>query len=387
MFRVFVHWLSTQPFLFRQLSSLKYIFLAGEALSALVVNKFRELDISGKIHLENIYGPTEAAVYAAQYSLSEWGGGANIPIGKPLQNVNLYILDPWNHVSPVGVRGELCIAGIGLARGYLNNPESTAEKFDRDKRKKIPGERVYRSYKSYMSHIYHTGDQARWLPDGNIEFLGRIDHQVKVRGFRIEPGEIEYQLLKHDEIEAALVTILSQEDGDQYLCAYIVRAGAVPVTPSPDKQPLTTAGLREYLSQSLPDYMIPSYFVEIEKIPLTPGGKLDRKALPKPGFIPDSEYVAPRNEIEEKLAAVWSEILGLKKDTISIEANFFGLGGHSLKAIILTTMIYKEFNVKLPLTEIFKTSTIKGIASLIKVFKWAEPGETTVEQKMEEIEI
>jgi amino acid adenylation domain-containing protein len=387
MFRVFVHWLSTQPFLFRQLSSLKYIFLAGEALSALVVNKFRELDISGKIRLENIYGPTEAAVYAAQYSLSEWGGGANIPIGKPLQNVNLYILDPWNHVSPVGVRGELCIAGIGLARGYLNNPESTAEKFDRDKRKKIPGERVYRSYKSYMSHIYHTGDQARWLPDGNIEFLGRIDHQVKVRGFRIEPGEIEYQLLKHDEIEAALVTILSQEDGDQYLCAYIVRAGAVPVTPSPDKQPLTTAGLREYLSQSLPDYMIPSYFVEIEKIPLTPGGKLDRKALPKPGFIPDSEYVAPRNEIEEKLAAVWSEILGLKKDTISIEANFFGLGGHSLKAIILTTMIYKEFNVKLPLTEIFKTSTIKGIASLIKVFKWAEPGETTVEQKMEEIEI
>ncbi len=404
MFRVFVHWLSTQPLLFRQLSSLKYIFLAGEALSALEVNKFRELDISGRIRLENIYGPTEAAVYAAQYSLSEWDGSTNIPIGKPLQNVNLYILDQWKHVSPVGVRGELCIAGIGLARGYLNNPGLTARGFcpwrtrGTDKNRMQSYNHATMRISPYHSPyhpitpippytLYMTGDLARWLPDGNIEFLGRIDHQVKVRGFRIELGEIEQQLLRYDEIKETLVTIISQEDGNRYLCAYIVRAGAVPVGLNPGKKPFITEELRVYLSKSLPDYMIPSYFVEIEKIPLTPSGKVDRKALPAPEVILGLEYVAPGDEVEEKLAAIWSEILGLKKDVISIDANFFGLGGMSLKAIILASMIQKEFNVKLPLAEIFKSPTIKRIASLIKVFKWAGTRKTSINQKMEEIEI
>jgi thioesterase domain-containing protein/acyl carrier protein len=248
-----------------------------------------------------------------------------------------------------------------LARGYLNNPELTAEKFDQDKREKIHGERVYRFYKSYMSHIYRTGDLARWLPDGNIDFLGRIDHQVKIRGFRIESGEIENRLLEHVEIKEAVVIAIGEEKGDKFLCAYIVlnRSGAFKEGSS------MAAELKDYLSRSLPDYMLPTYFVEIDKIPLTPNSKIDRKALPLPVVKGEEEYTAPGNETEEKLAEIWSQVLGITTDTISINDNFFALGGHSLKATIVVSKISNVFNVMIPLVELFKTPTIKSLAEYI----------------------
>jgi amino acid adenylation domain-containing protein len=361
MFQVFVEELNSQNM--SKLAGLKYIFLAGEALLPGPVNRFRRLNKDTyTIKLENIYGPTEATVYASKYSLSDWEGSGIIPIGKPLQNVKLYILGPFSRLQPTGVPGELCIGGHGLARGYLNNPGLTAEKFDHDKRKESPGERVYRSYKSYMSHIYRTGDLAKWRWDGNIEFLGRIDQQVKIRGFRIELGEIESRLLKHPGIKEAVVIVKGEEKGDKYLCAYIALNG-----PGVLGETLSMpAELKSYLSGSLPDYMVPTYFVELEKIPLTPSGKIDRKALPAPKVKREAGYHAPRNSIEKKLAEIWSEILGIEKNIIGIDSNFFELGGHSLKATSLVSKIHKEINVKVTLAEIFKTPTIRGLSGYIK---------------------
>ncbi|UCH97564.1 MAG: hypothetical protein JSV88_12130, partial [Candidatus Aminicenantes bacterium] len=229
------------------------------------------------------------------------------------------------------------------------------------KRKKVPGKKIYShmSYMSCMSYIYRSGDLARWLTDGNIEFLGRIDHQFKIRGFRIEVGEIESQLSKHPEVKEALV--LAKGDDDKYLCAYIVSNSAKAF----DKSSSISSGLRKYLSQSLPDYMIPSYFVYLEQIPLTPSGKIDRKALPKPEPEVGQGCIAPRDLVEKRLAELWSGVLGIEKHLIGIDSNFFELGGHSLKATILITGIHKELDVKLPLAEIFKRPTIRGISDFI----------------------
>jgi amino acid adenylation domain-containing protein len=224
-----------------QIAGLKYIFLAGEALSAGPVNRFRRLNSA--IALENIYGPTEAAVYASWYSLAGGIEEGPVPIGKPLPNVRLYIFNKWGDLQPIGVPGELCISGAGLARGYLNNPGLTARLFRFN--------RSYRSYKSYKPYtLYKTGDWAQWLWDGNIQFLGRIDHQVKIRGFRIELGEIESQLMKHKDIKEVVVLAESNENGDGYLCAYIAAVRDLPVPQ-----------LREYLLDRLPGYMIPTEFV------------------------------------------------------------------------------------------------------------------------------
>ncbi|MGD2090935.1 MAG: amino acid adenylation domain-containing protein, partial [Candidatus Aminicenantes bacterium] len=270
MFRTFVEILDPQEIV--KLAGLKYIFLAGEALLPGPVNRFRRLNTA--IAIENIYGPTEAAVYAGWYSLADWKGEASIPIGKPLPNVTLYIVDKWGYLQPIGVPGELRIGGKGLARGYLNRPELTADKFDHDlwdyQDYQDGYHRSSRSYKSYV--LYKTGDLARWLPDGNIEFLGRMDHQVKIRGFRIELGEIEHRLFKHDEIKEAVVVPIADARGDRYLCAYI--AGS---------KEFDTSELREFLSAQLPDYMVPSHFVQLEAIPLTSNGKINRKILPSPG--------------------------------------------------------------------------------------------------------
>jgi acyl carrier protein len=207
-----------------------------------------------------------------------------------------------------------------------------------------PGERLYR-----------TGDLGRWQRDGNIQFLGRTDQQVKIRGFRIEPGEIECQLFKHKRIKEVVVVEKEGEEGIKYLCAYIV-AG----------MELTVSQLREFLSVMLPDYMIPSYFVFLKKLPLTPNGKIDCRALPVPGVEKSSQYIPPGNAIERKLTELWSGVLSLQKDVISINRNFFELGGHSLKAILLTARMHKEFNVKVSLTEIFKSPTIQALAQYIR---------------------
>ncbi|NOQ25410.1 MAG: amino acid adenylation domain-containing protein [Bacteroidales bacterium] len=320
-----------------KLNSLKYIMIAGEALKREDLNEFKKLELD--IQIDNLYGPTEATVYSS-YSTIQLNETETIQIGKPISNNSIYILDGNLNIQPIGVSGELCIGGIGLARAYLKNPELTTEKFIDHPFKE--GERLYR-----------TGDLARWLPDGNIEFLGRIDHQVKIRGFRIELGEIESALLKHENIKESVV-LAREENNDKYLCAYIV-----------SKEELNHEELRAYMLAQLPDYMVPSYFVELDKLPLTSNGKINRRALPSPEVKAGDNYVAPSNEIEEKLVKIWSEILNFDKEDISTTANFFAIGGQSLKATVLVSKINKEFSIEISLGNIFELPTILKLATII----------------------
>jgi len=364
-FNGFVDWLNRENI--GKISSLKYIFLAGEALLPELVHKLKALD--AHIPIENLYGPTEATVYASGYSLSQWDSTSVIPIGKPLYNLRLYILDMDNHLQGVGIPGELCIMGVGVARGYLNNPELTVEKFnqdfqdyqdDHDKKglKKRVGKYSFTSLPLYPStSLYRTGDLARWLPDGNIEFLDRIDRQVKIRGFRIELGEIENQLLNNDEIKEAVVTAMSDKIGDHFLCAYIVPHSSGSFDPH---------RLRNYLMEKLPEYMVPAHFVALSEMPLTATGKIDRKSLPAPEITSTKEYIAPRNEKEEILVEIWSEVLTIEKDRIGIDDNFFELGGHSLKATSVMTRIHKKCDIEIPLSELFQVPTIRGLSHYIQ---------------------
>ncbi|MCX6580398.1 MAG: condensation domain-containing protein, partial [Candidatus Aminicenantes bacterium] len=295
---------------------------------------------SGKLY--NVYGPTETTVWSTLAELPR--DGETLTIGRPVLNTEIIIMDKDNNLVPRGVVGELCIGGEGVARGYLNRPELSAEKFKK-----------YRSYRTNRTYIlYKTGDLARWLPEGNIEFLGRIDQQIKIRGFRVELGEIETLLLKHDQIKDTVVVLKGDETTDKNLAAYFV-----------SDIELSDTELREYLLKDLPEYMIPSYFVCIEKLPLTPNGKIDRRALPEPIVDNVKEYEAPRYDIEKKLVEIWSHVLGIEKEKIGINANFFRLGGHSLKTTSLASRIYKEFNVKIPLGEIFKRPTVRGLFDYI----------------------
>jgi len=368
MFNAFVDTLNAENI--RKLASLKYIFLAGEALVPELVNKFRRLGIN--VPLENLYGPTEGTVYASGYSLDQWDGSGNIPIGSPLQNMALCILGMENHLQPVGICGELCIAGGGVARGYLNNPDFTAERFDPDfqddQEEKGIDKNPLTSLPLYPSTpLYRTGDCCRWLPDGNIEFFGRIDRQIKIRGFRVELGEIENRLLTHESVKEAVVLDREDKNGDKYLCAYIVtldgdRDVDADVTAF-EKMPKTrNTELKEYLSQTLPGYMIPSFFVLMDRIPLTPSGKVNRRTLPEPEVEFNVEYAAPQNHIEKKLAEIWADILEIDKSDISIDASFFDLGGHSLKATIMISRIKKILNATIPLAKVFKTPSIREIA-------------------------
>ncbi|HLP44714.1 MAG TPA: amino acid adenylation domain-containing protein, partial [Candidatus Kapabacteria bacterium] len=338
-----------------QLRSLKYIFLAGEASMPALVKKFRDLETD--IELENIYGPTEGTVYSSRYSLAEWNGRENVPIGKSLPNIKLYILNKYNHLQPLGVPGELYISGDGVARGYLNNPALTAEKF-----------RPLMSLMSLMKNknsalranfhavLYRTGDLCQWLSNGNIEFLGRIDQQIKIRGFRVELGEIENRLLKHEQVKDAVVLAKEDAAGDKYLAAYFVSEIEIP-----------GKNLIEYLAKDLPEYMIPSYVMRLGKIPLTPSGKVDRKALPESELKSTEIFAAPRSEIEKKLVEIWGKVLGkdISLNPIGIDDHFFRLGGHSLKATSLVSLLYKTFNVKIPLSEIFKRPTIRQLSDHI----------------------
>ncbi len=310
----------------------------------------------------NGYGPTEASICAIIFPMTPSENhpidfGESIPIGKPCANNLIYILDPGQRLLPMGAAGEICIGGVGVAPGYLNQPELTLKNF------------INNPYHP-DDRLYLTGDLARWLPDGNIEFLGRIDTQVNLRGYRIELGEIENQLLTHENISEAVAVLLADNEGESFLCAYYIPGPArdcrKPGEISPKHADIKVSELREYLSQRLPNYMVPSIFVPLDKIPLTTNGKVDKKALPPPQINGTREYAPPGNETEEKLARIWSEVLGIEKDIISIDANFFELGGHSLKATILLTKMHKAFHVKVPLVEIFQTPTIRGLAKYIK---------------------
>jgi amino acid adenylation domain-containing protein len=349
-------------------SSLKVVTLAGDKLSPQLLKKTKEK--SPDLEIAQEYGVTEAAVMSTLFRHQE--KESRLKIGSPIANTRIYIVDRYFRPLPLGVPGELCISGAGVARGYLNRPELTAEKFNHDlwnlqdyydkekkekKEKKVPGKRVFHmSYMSHMSYIYKTGDLARWMPDGNIEFLGRIDFQVKIMGFRIELGEIENQLLKHEQVKEAVVMSRETPKGRKYLCAY--------VTPySPDSIPTHTQ-LRDFLMRLLPDYMVPPYFLVLDRIPLTPNGKIDRKQLPQPDDIANVEYVAPKNELEKNLVEIWQH--ELKLEQVGINDNYFNIGGDSIKSVKLINIINKKLNIHLKIADLYANNTIVGLAELIK---------------------
>ncbi|MCK4257387.1 MAG: amino acid adenylation domain-containing protein [Halanaerobiales bacterium] len=319
----------------KEAKSLRIITLAGEKVPKKLIVESRKLNPD--LELVNEYGPTENSV--ATTILRNMQLEEKVTIGSPVANTRVYILNSYQKLLPINVPGEICISGGGLSRGYLNRADLTKEKFI--DHPFIPGERIYK-----------TGDLARWLPNGKIEFLGRIDHQVKIRGFRIEIEEIEAQLLKHKDVQEVIVIDKEDDQNNQYLAAYIVAGCEIGVDE-----------LREFLAHSLPNYMIPTYFTQLEKMPLTPNGKIDRKALPEPTQSCEREYVAPENDVEEKLAVIWSDVLGVQK--VGVYDNFFDLGGHSLKATFLIAKVYKFFGVELSLKEIFKTTILREQALLI----------------------
>ncbi len=324
------------------LESLKLLILGSDSCA---IEDYKRLvgKYGQTMRVLNSYGVTEATIDSSYYEEKIENIPANLvntPIGKPLHNTKFYILNKACELQPIGVIGELYIGGAGVSRGYYNRPELTAEKF------------VDNPFAKGTT-LYKTGDLARWLPDGNIEFLGRIDNQIKIRGFRIELGEIENRLLQHEHIKEAVVLAKEIKETEKYLCGYVVS----------DKE-IQDLNLSSYLMERLPKYMIPAYFVQMEEMPLTPNGKLDRKALPEPNLeAMTNEYEAPRNEVEEALARVWSEVLKVGK--VGINDNFFDLGGHSLKATILAGRIRKELNVDVPLKEIFSLGNIKGLSEYI----------------------
>ncbi|SCW86107.1 non-ribosomal peptide synthase domain TIGR01720/amino acid adenylation domain-containing protein, partial [Paenibacillus tianmuensis] len=333
-----------KPTVTEQTSSLRHVFASGEALPPQHVARFQEaIGRVNRTQLINLYGPTEATVDVSYFDCEPDESYAVIPIGKPVHNTRLYILkEGTEQLQPVGVAGELCIAGVQVARGYLNRPELTAEKFTADPF--VAGERMYR-----------TGDLARWLPDGNIEYLGRIDHQVKIRGYRIELGELEAELLAVEAVQEAVVMACDDGQGQKLLCAYFVAT-----------KELTAGELREALSKELPSYMLPTYFVQVERMPLTASGKIDRKALPAPEASVQSgeAYVAPRTQTEEQLVRIWQDVLGLEK--VGVKDNFFDIGGHSLRAATLAARIHKEMNKQLELREVFEAMTVEQLARTIE---------------------
>jgi len=327
--------------------SLRRVTTGGEALTIELQRRFLD---RLPVDLHNGYGPTEATIAATFFTCERNGDRPSVLIGRPIANTRIYILDRHLHPVPIGVPGELHIGGAGLARGYLNQPGLTAEKF-------IPNP----FSEDVGSRLYKTGDLARYLPDGNIEFLGRFDDQVKIRGFRIELGEIEAVVNQHPYVKACAVLAHDDTSGDRRLVAYIV----------PDENaPAASADLRDFLRRKLPDYMLPSGFIVLDQLPVTPSGKLDRRALPAPDYSgSEKAYVAPRTPTEEKLAEIFAAML--KIDRIGIHANFFDLGGHSLLATQVISRVRKTFETDIQLRALFELPTVGGLSALI-VQKQAE---------------
>ncbi|MGA9380778.1 MAG: amino acid adenylation domain-containing protein, partial [Phormidium sp.] len=299
-------------------------------------------------YLWNVYGPTETTIWSTISRVEAVGKISGVQdslesIGRPIANTQIYILDRSLQPTPIGVPGELHIGGAGLAKGYLNRPELTNEKF------------ITNPFEN-SKLLYKTGDLARYLPDGNIEYLGRIDNQVKIRGFRIELGEIEAILIQHPQVQSSVVIARVDNSREKRLVAYLVSDSEV--TP-------TTSELREYLKAKLPEYMIPSAFVFLLTLPLTPNGKIDRRALKAPSESDRSDcYISPRNSLELKLAQIWSRIL--KLDYVGIKDNFFALGGHSLLVPYLVAQIKEHFDRNLPLATLFQNPTIEQLAIVLQ---------------------
>ncbi len=326
------------------LSALRWLIPTGEALTPDLCRRW--LSRYPTIPLLNAYGPAECADDVTLYPITEPPAEdvLHIPIGRPVANLKAYVLDGQRSPVPVGIPGELYIGGVGVGRGYLNDSDHTAEAFLENPFE--PGTRLYK-----------TGDLARYLPDGNLVFLGRADYQVKLRGFRVELGEIEAVLQQHPAVQATVVHVWEETRGDQRLVGYVV---------TQDGHDLNRDDLIQFLNERLPEYMVPATFVELPALPLTPNGKVDRKALPAPEPLKielDGNYIGPRTPAEEMMAEIWCQAFGLGR--VSIHDDFFGLGGHSLLAIQIVSQVRQAFQVELPLKSFFQTPTVAGLAAII----------------------
>ncbi len=341
---------------FSALASLKQVFASGEALNLVQVAKFnRFLYGANGTELYNLYGPTEASIDVSYFDCSPAVTLKSVPIGKPIDNISLYILDKHLTLLPIGIPGELCIGGIGLARGYMNNPALTQEKFVPNPY--VPGELLYK-----------TGDLARWYAQGDIEYLGRLDHQLKIRGFRIELGEIEHRLMKYAGIREAIAVGLD-EDGKKVLCAYYTGDAEVSVLK-----------LKRFLGKTLPEYMVPSYYVHLKTLPLSSNGKVDRKALSAPQRCANNEveYAPPRHETDQKLADVYAKVL--KRPQVGIDDSLFDLGADSLNVIQIYAQLY-HFGWKISTADFYHYPTIREMSD------WILGGATAAEaEALQEIE-
>lgn len=338
------------PQLFNQIAAynpgvfegLEYFMVGGDLVKPRLVNEIRERFKDLKIL--HMYGPTENTTFSLFLPV-ETTYQNTIPIGRPVSNSTAYIFNEYGQLQPVGVPGEIYVGGAGLARGYLNRPDLTQDRFIQNPCR--PSERVYK-----------TGDQGKWLTDGTIEFLGRKDNQVKIRSSRLEISEIESILSGYKDIRDAIIAVksgCSTDDEEKRLCAYIVSDQSIDIN-----------SLRNNLSKDLPDYMIPSEIIQIPRIPLTSNGKVDYRALET--YMPDNstEYTPSRDSLDEKIIEIWSKILSVNKDRIGIDSNFFELGGHSLKTTVLVSLLHKELDVKVPVSEVFKSSTVRKLSDYIK---------------------
>jgi acyl-coenzyme A synthetase/AMP-(fatty) acid ligase/acyl carrier protein len=345
--------------------SLRQVICSGEALSYELQQRFFSLL---ETRLDNLYGPTEAAVDVTYWHCQREDTRGLVPIGRPVANTQIYILDALLQPLPIGVAGELHIGGVQVGRGYWRRDELTAAKFIGDPFSNDPKARLYK-----------TGDLARYLPDGTIEFLGRLDHQVKIRGNRVELEEISAALTQHPAVHDSVVVVREDKKDDPRLVAYLVPVHGL--TP-------TASELRAFVKTRLPDYMVPSAFVTLRALPLTPSGKIDRRALPAPvreRQLTEATFVRPQSKTEQLLASMWSEILDRR--AIGVHDNFFELGGHSLLAAQLIRRVRESLSVELPLRSLFAAPTIASLATAIESLLWASREQAPAMTSSDRVEI
>ncbi|MCJ2147810.1 non-ribosomal peptide synthetase [Bacillus sp. B19-2] len=346
MLQAFMEYLHLAPDRLQKLSTLRFILASGEALHASHANQFNDIFRSMNVELVNVYGPTEATIHVSYYRCPAqqiW----QVPIGKPVDNMSLYVVDQSLQLQPVGVPGELCIGGIGLSRGYVNRPALNQEKF------------VQARFDADMK-LYRTGDIARWLPNGQVEYLGRMDHQIKIKGYRIELGEIESTLLRHPAVQQAVVMDKVNHHGQTVLCAYIIQA-------KNRELELNLNDVNAFLAKTLPDHMLVQYVITLESLPMHSNGKINRKELPQPALeLGEDVYIAPRNHTERLLADVWENVLGINQ--VGVESEFFSLGGDSIKAIQVSSRLQKH-GLQVKIKDVFKYPTIAALSN--HVHQWS----------------
>lgn len=325
-------------------TTLRHVVVGGEALPEQLLQQFFQHLPAARLY--NLYGPTECGPDVTGWECRPGAYAGRIPIGRPVANTQIYILNEQREPVPVGVAGELYVGGAQVGRGYWNRPELTAERF------------VLDPFSSDLSaRMYRTGDLAKWWPNGEIEYFGRVDFQVKIRGFRIELGEIEDVLRRHSNVEEVVVVVREESGGDKKLVAYLTASCG---------ETVDVEDLRTYLRDKLPDYMVPAALMVLETMPLLPNGKLDRHSLPAPQYGNTHNYVAPRSEIERTLVAIFAEVLQLRIEQVGVADNFFELGGHSLLVIHLRALIKTRFQQTVPLAKLFEYSTVERLASLFE---------------------